>query len=219
MDGHMPNNQIDTFQVKQYIFSQDWFSHNIPNLEVIFERFQPTRILEIGSFEGRSKVFFIEKAKQYHENVELYCVDTWQGAREHAHIDMPSVEQCFIHNMESACKHFSNVTVTKHKGLSHQVMMELLVKGYQNYFDFIYVDGSHEAPDVLFDALLAHRLVKVGGVIAFDDYLWSPNKVMEDNHYLLVKPAVDHYVNTYQQKVNVLQLYQIYQLYVQKLAD
>ncbi|WP_273402658.1 hypothetical protein [Actinobacillus porcinus] len=42
---------------------------------------------------------------------------------------------------------------------------------------------------------------------------------MEDDHYLLVKPAVDHYVNTYQQKVHVLQLYQIYQLYVQKLAD
>ena len=39
-------------------------------------------------------------------------------------------------------------------------MIELLTQGYENYFDFIYVDGSHEATDVLFDALLAHRLVR-----------------------------------------------------------
>lgn len=134
--------------------------------------------------------------------------------------DMSSVEQTFEHNINLVLSQATNsVKVMKYKGYSHERMIELLAKGYSNYFDFIYVDGSHEAPDVLFDALLAHRLVKVGGVIAFDDYLWSPNEETEDDHYLLVKPAVDHYVNTYKRKVHVVQKFPLYQLYVLKLSD
>jgi predicted O-methyltransferase YrrM len=40
-------------------------------------------------------------------------------------------------------------------------------------FDFIYVDGSHEAGDVFFDGLEAHRLINYGGIIIFDDYQWT----------------------------------------------
>ena len=56
-------------------------------------------------------------------------------------------------------------------------MIELLAKRRSwKILIFIYVDGSHEAPDVLFDAILAHKLVKNNGIIAFDDYLWSPEE-------------------------------------------
>lgn len=34
----------------------------------------------------------------------------------------------------------------------------------------MYVDGSHLAPDVLTDAVLAFRAVRPGGLIVFDDY-------------------------------------------------
>ncbi|MBX9679090.1 MAG: class I SAM-dependent methyltransferase [Gemmataceae bacterium] len=40
-------------------------------------------------------------------------------------------------------------------------------------FDFIHVDGSHAAPDVLSDAVLSWPLLKAGGLLAFDDYEWS----------------------------------------------
>jgi predicted O-methyltransferase YrrM len=53
------------------------------------------------------------------------------------------------------------------------VWSKLIAEGRQGYFDFIYVDGSHQAPDVLCDALLSFRLLKNNGVIAFDDYLWQ----------------------------------------------
>ena len=42
-------------------FSTDWFTHNIPSLSYIFEQFTPQRILEIGSFEGRSTHFLLKK--------------------------------------------------------------------------------------------------------------------------------------------------------------
>lgn len=206
---------------EQYHFQADWFSHNIPPLEIIFNEIKPKKILEIGSFEGRSTKFFIEMSAKYTDELEIHCIDSWEGGQEHVNKwDMSSVEQTFEHNINLVLSQATNsVKVMKYKGYSHERMIELLAKGYSNYFDFIYIDGSHEAPDVLFDALLAHRLVKVGGVIAFDDYLWSPNEKMEDDHYLLVKPAVDHYVNTYKRKVHVVQKFPLYQLYVLKLSD
>lgn len=203
-----------------YRFSSDWFSHNIVGLNAIFEYLKPKRILEIGSFEGRSTVFFAEKALAYQSEVEIVCVDTWEGSAEHEGVwNMGQVEQNFVHNIELATQHHPTATIHKKQGHSHAKMIELLSQGHEGYFDYVYVDGSHEAPDVLFDALLAHRLVRVGGVISFDDYLWSPDASGEERHYMLVKPAVDHYVNTYQQKLQVIQNLPLYQLHIIKTKD
>ncbi|MGX2970739.1 class I SAM-dependent methyltransferase, partial [Ursidibacter sp. B-7004-1] len=203
-----------------YVFQTDWFSHNIPSLDIIFDQLKPTRILEIGSFEGRSTLHFMEKMSEYAETIEIYCIDSWEGGLEHKeNWNMDTVEQVFEHNMHLAIQQYPRTTLFKCKGYSHPKMMELLVEGKKGYFDFVYVDGSHEAPDVLLDALLAHQLVRVGGVIAFDDYLWSPKSWNEADHYLLVKPAVDSYVNTYQRKVSVIQSLPTYQLYVVKISE
>ncbi len=59
-----------------YQYSTDWFSHNIQNLAKIFQDLKPIRILEVGSFEGRSTSFFIEEALKYQPSVEIYCLDT-----------------------------------------------------------------------------------------------------------------------------------------------
>jgi predicted O-methyltransferase YrrM len=39
-------------------------------------------------------------------------------------------------------------------------------------FDLIYVDGSHQASDVLTDSIITFQLLRVGGVMTFDDYVW-----------------------------------------------
>ncbi|AWW33631.1 class I SAM-dependent methyltransferase [Mannheimia varigena] len=204
----------------QYIFSSDWFTHNTPSLVSIFEYVKPLRILEIGSFEGRSTIFFMEEALKYQPQVEIHCIDSWEGGAEHQGVwNMGEVERRFVDNISLAQQLSLSAVFYKHRGHSHQKMIELLANGYAGYFDYIYVDGSHEAPDVLFDALLAHRLVRKGGVISFDDYLWSPDEAGKQRHYMLVKPAVDHYVNTYQQKVQVIQNVPSYQQHIIKLED
>jgi hypothetical protein len=40
-------------------------------------------------------------------------------------------------------------------------------------YDFIYIDGSHLAPDVLADAVLGWLLLKSGGIMIFDDFRWD----------------------------------------------
>lgn len=203
-----------------YQFSSDWFSHNINGLTAIIDYVKPTRILEVGSFEGRSTVFFLEEALKHQAQVEIFCIDSWEGGAEHQGVwNMGEVESRFHHNIQLAQSRFPQGRVHTLRGYSHPKMIELLAQGFTSYFDYIYIDGSHEAPDVLFDALLAHRLVRPGGIISFDDYLWSPDADGEQNHYMLVKPAVDHYVNTYQQKLSVVQMLPLYQLHVIKLKD
>lgn len=39
-------------------------------------------------------------------------------------------------------------------------------------FDFIYIDGSHTAIDVLTDAVLSWHLLRLGGRLVFDDWMW-----------------------------------------------
>jgi predicted O-methyltransferase YrrM len=51
--------------------------------------------------------------------------------------------------------------------------------GHKYTFDFVYVDGVHSAVGALTDACMAWGLLKQGGVMLFDDYLYphEPTKV------------------------------------------
>jgi predicted O-methyltransferase YrrM len=61
--------------------------------------------------------------------------------------------------------------VIPYKGKSYEMLAHLIAEGSK--FDFIYIDGSHTAPDVMTDACMAWGMLRKGGVILFDDYLWA----------------------------------------------
>jgi hypothetical protein len=75
----------------------------------------------------------------------------------------------------------------------------LLAKGER--FDFIYVDGSHEAADVLFDACCAYHLCMPGGRICFDDYSWGhPGFIAQ----FTPKAAIDAFMSMHADRVRRL---------------
>ncbi len=104
-----------------------------------------------------------------------------------------------------------------YKGYSDIAMYEMLAKGMFGYFDFIYVDGSHTAPDVLLDAVLAFKLVRVGGIIGFDDYSWREPGPRYDV-LRCPKIAIDAFTNIYSGKARTLFSYTS-QVYVEKFSD
>ena len=115
----------------QYQFGVDWFSHNQDSLELIFNDIKPTRVLEIGSFEGRSTVFFLETIlQQGAEIAEIHCVDTWLGGIEHHDFDMYSVEQRFDANMQKVLNKFGEekLRIVKYKNYSDKIMVQLLAQ-------------------------------------------------------------------------------------------
>ena len=214
----------DPSKSDEFEYTHDWFSRYIPVWNRIFDQHKPRNLLEIGSFEGRSACYIIEKcAAIIGGGATLTCVDTWQGSVEHqsggpvASV-MSEVERRFDHNTRIALSKASNrVTLQKVKQSSHDAMAKMIAAGQLQSFDLIYIDGSHEAPDVLADAVLAFQLLRPGGVMIFDDYLWSMHRPGTQDVLLMPKPAIDAFMNIYQRKMQVFAGLPVGQLYTYKV--
>jgi cephalosporin hydroxylase len=195
-----------------YEFTTDWFTTWSGVWTQILDRIKPRTYLEVGVWEGRATCFVIDRCAGAGP-MEVHCVDTWAGGVEHDPAGMADVERRFDANVARAAGRAAHpVQVHKHKAPSAEALVRLLAEGRAERFDLIYLDGSHQAPDVLTDAVLAFRLLKVGGVLIFDDYLWSMEEPGRQDFYNMPKPAIDAFLNIFQRKVDVLStpLYQIY---------
>jgi predicted O-methyltransferase YrrM len=205
----------------EFSFTKNWFSNVEGIWEALIPRLKPKTILEIGSYEGASACYLVRTLAQ-ESPIEIHCIDTWEGGVEHrnADTDMTSVESRFHHNTTLAINRAAQkVKLVVHKGYSHFHLANLISRNYVNYFDFIYIDGSHQAPDVLTDAVIGFKLLKVGGHMFFDDYLWSEDLPGGIDPLRCPKMAIDAFINCHIRKVQVIAGTPIYQLYIQKTAD
>lgn len=129
-----------------------------------------TRALEIGSWEGMASLFIVHHLPL----CELTCVDTWAGAQEHQGLkELKTIEERFDANLDEY-----KSRLTKFKGTSHEFLSS---QSASERFDIIFVDGSHRCDDVLVDAIKSFELLKVGGVMIFDDYFWKYYRKPKDN--------------------------------------
>jgi lipopolysaccharide biosynthesis glycosyltransferase/predicted O-methyltransferase YrrM len=159
---------------ESYIFttSQDWFTHNIhiwePYIDDLLSRLpvgRAPRALEVGSWEGRSAVYILTKLCNTPDSL-LVCIDhfdllrTAAGRERHAKV---------VHNLTLTGSPFRIVDESSIPGLMTLLNEEALAN-QDGGFDFVYIDGSHEADDTFLDAELAWRLTRSGGLIILDDY-------------------------------------------------
>ena len=192
-----------------YEFTQDWFSWNEPTWEAMFKELTPRKkFLEIGCFEGRSTVWLIENALE--DGGSILSVDTFEGGFEHSPDTMKGVKKRFEDNATKALAKNPKVYADLMVRQSQEAMATLMHQSMQ--YDFIYIDGSHSGPDVLSDAIMAYHLCRVGGMIAFDDYLWG------HQWDLIERPkfAIDCFVNLFAKKVKPICVGS--QFWVQKIA-
>ena len=201
----------------KYDFTYDWFSGYVPIWNALLPSIKPCKVLEIGSFEGRSACYLIESVAA-ERDLEIHCIDTWEGGTEHSELDMPAVEERFRKNTALAIGSVPHdVNLVVHRTTSLRALTQLIVSGHTSSFDLIYVDGSHQAPDVLVDAVLAFNLLRIDGFLVFDDYLLTMEPLGEQNPFNMPKPAIDSFVNIYQRKLLVLPIH-LSQLYMRKLS-
>lgn len=188
----------------EYQFTKDWF-HWAPEVWQQLIPMLPDRrdFLEIGSFEGRSMVWIAENMAA--EGSQIHCIDTWEGGEEHSEEDMAAVEERFTENARRVNGYYgASRLVSKHKGTSVQHLAHWLVENPENHptFDFIYIDGSHIAKDVMTDACMAWPLLKKGGIMVFDDYMWgNPRDILHRP-----KPAIDAFINLFAEEADVVHL-------------
>jgi predicted O-methyltransferase YrrM len=200
-----------------YEFTTDWFTPYWENWTTFTGDRKISKILEIGSFEGRSTCAMIEHFGRK-GRLHVSCVDDWQGSPELRGFDMPAVEQRFERNITRAVTRVGNrVDVYKRKGKSVEVLSELM-KEHQNSFDLVFIDGSHQPCDVLTDLVLSYHLCAVGGQIICDDYLW--NNAAHGDQDLLMMPrlAIDTFAHIFMRKVAQASGLKLYQAYFWKTA-
>lgn len=150
------------FRGKQ--LSADWASEHFTMWRRVLSplRNNSLRILEVGSWEGRSALFFLN----FFPHATITCIDTFEGGH-HEHMalagKLPVIEERFDHNLAP----FGSRT-EKLKCLSQEGLRWLGEQ--QRRYDLAYIDGSHVPDDVAADTVGVWPLIEPGGVIIWDDY-------------------------------------------------
>ena len=148
------------------IFSHDWFSDKIWVWHELLASYRgaDVNLLEVGVFEGRSIVF----AAEYMPKSRLVALDHFvlkKGWTSTQKITLAEdSETTFDRNTEPYGQRIRKIVRKSWAGLT--LLVEERAK-----FDIIYIDASHCAPDVMADSTIAWRLLKVGGLFIFDDFL------------------------------------------------
>ena len=143
---------------------------------------QPIRCLQIGAYTGDATEWMLENVLTHDDSV-LFDVDPWTGSDEPVHhqLDWKSVEETYLERHKDAIE---SGKLQVRKTTSDEFFSS--DEGRQG-FNFIYIDGNHEAAQVLKDGINAIYRLGVGGIVAFDDYLWSLGKGL----WADPKPAID----------------------------
>jgi len=144
-------------------FTNKWFLNNFEIFNFFLPKDKSLKFdyLEVGCFEGLSSFYILSEYKA----VNAYLLDVW---------DMPNPNSKTLSNnfdlIEKAFdENLSQFNFTKIKNDSVVAMREMLKN--DKFFDFIYIDGSHNGEDILSDAIEAFKILKKNGLIFFDDFL------------------------------------------------
>lgn len=190
---------IPDFETKPF-FTADWFTNGLVNFNFVQEHANKklSAILEIGSHEGRATCWMLENLLD--DTGTICCIDPFGNTPLNAYSNDILPEQRIIqdihrHNTDLVRKPTQTVEVMP--VMSYHGLAQLIVDRRQ--FDLIYVDGSHCSDAVLADATMAFGLLKTGGYMIFDDYLWNESADVLDHP----KMSIDAFVNMFRKHIAI----------------
>jgi predicted O-methyltransferase YrrM len=175
-------------------FTTDWTSSNFSvwARHLVKFRDHAAHVLEIGSWEGRSAIFFLEFLPGCH----ITCIDTFEVRPEHtanAGGVVSSIESRFDSNLVA----YSG-RVRKIKSRSLPALDQLAQASHT--FDLIYIDGSHARSDVLIDSVLAWPMLKANGICIWDDYIWGAPDVPSAQR---PQDAIDAFLDMHSEELQI----------------
>jgi predicted O-methyltransferase YrrM len=169
--------------MKNYKFTENWFTDDGLSVLNDLEITKELHILEIGSFEGKSTIWFLENLLQ-NEKSTITCVDPWTNfSQDHDSLNSYFKEKNEWNLIERKTKEIFLQNIVEsgnsgkvfiRQGFSDNILPSLITE--QKMYDMIFIDGNHTAPHVMMDLVMSWPLLKKGGIILFDDYTWGLDK-------------------------------------------
>ena len=165
-------------------FSQKWFLNNFEIFTFFLPKDKSLKFdyLEVGCYEGLSSFYVLSENKI----INAFFLDIWDMPNPNSKTLSPNfdlIEKAFDQNL-------SGFDFKKMKNDSVISMRKLLKENV--HFDFIYIDGSHNGEDILSDAIEAFKILKVNGLMFFDDFLQH-----DDNRILQSYVGIDKFLSLY----------------------
>lgn len=192
----------ESWSSDQYKDTNRWFigCELKQNILKILNPYQKVSILEIGSYEGMSSVYFSDVLLQHPEST-LICVDPF---------DLCDTSTTLTN--ETKDTFMDNISKSKNYNKTTTCIMtsdEFFKNNHKDKFDFIYIDGSHVPDQILKDLQNAYNVIVKNGIIWMDDYLGGPP------NDLSIKNTIDQFIHEHEDNIEII--HRNYQIAFRKL--
>lgn len=165
----------------------EWELHLAPFRDLI------DRVLEVGSMEGLSALFWIKFF-----DAHVTCVDNWENALQPAAVpEGLELARAAEARFDANLKDLPVRKIKAHSTLGLDFLCQQHRAGAVPGFDLVYIDGDHSRDQVMIDSCLAWCLLKPGGLIIWDDYRdYEPH--LDDRPF----PAIAAFCAMHQKELN-----------------
>ena len=164
------------------------------------------KILEIGVAGGNTTLELLNFIKKNDKSQIIGC-DPFKDYPDKIN---RNDEEHYVKFLNRFDKDLKNKRLVLYRDFSFNFLVNYISKKNISIFDAVIIDGDHRAKYVIEDFLLSLPLVKTGGYIMFDDYLWFPSKKpFRKEHYnninqvpkeRISKPAID-FISTFKENI------------------
>jgi hypothetical protein len=145
---------------------------------------KPSRIIEVGTWKGQSAITMGLHLRRIGQKCTITCVDTWLGALEFWEWLAATPERNLMQKHGFPQVYYQFLSNVIHQGLQDVILpfptTSLIAARYfarkNIQAELIYIDGSHDEPDVLADLRAYYPLVTPGGILFGDDFSWESVK-------------------------------------------
>lgn len=161
-------------------FTRDWVSGKLKRWDRYFFplKDQELDVLEVGSYEGRSAIFFLN----YFKKSKLTCIDNF----------IAKTEERFDRNIS---EYIDRTEVIKSSAVSALDSLKQQNKKYH----LIYLDAGKGRDHVLAMSLLTWPLLRADGMLIWDDYDWGADKPADQRPHDAIDVFLDLHQGEYEE--------------------
>lgn len=175
----------------KYSFTQEWFftcDLHCALARGLLDTNTCRKILEIGCLEGSASTFFSDHIME-HPDSRLVCVDPFDAENPTTIQEKGGqyTKNLFLENIKKS-KNYDKIKLEEYYSVD-------FYKKNEEQFDFIYIDGSHLVEDVALDFVECEKILKPGGIMWMDDYLWGDGGI---------KKRVDELAEEYSDRLEII---------------